>query len=187
MIIPFYFRIEEGNMTLLDYSSQFYRSLVGQYLAFKKRKPELMHMYHDFRTLLDFAAGDQIIEHDIRYMRQVVESKSSGEAWQYARMAGHRISSLKDERIIQILDEFQYLNAYIYTDETYEKKMELAPFYHRAAESKISPQLVTGSYIGWLTTIIRKMVSRFEEYFLQSFPEEEALDALITPRFSNSR
>jgi hypothetical protein len=54
--------------------------------------------------------------------------------------------------------------------------VELVGYYHGTAESKISPQLVTGSYIGWLTSIIRKMVSRYREYYLESFLEEEALD-----------
>jgi hypothetical protein len=177
-LIPFYFRIEEGNMTLLDYSGLFYRSLIGQYLGHKKRNVQLIRKQASFDFLLEQAAGDRIIKDDIIQMRQIVQNEKPGEAWEFARAAGHRISGLKDERIIQILDEFQFLNVYIYTDETYEKKMELVRFYHRAAESKISPQLVTGSYIGWLTTIIRQMVSRYEEYYLKSFPEEEALDAV---------
>jgi AAA+ ATPase superfamily predicted ATPase len=177
-LIPFYFRIEEGNMTLLDYSGLFYRSLIGQYLGHKTRNVQLIRKQASFDFLLEQAAADRIIQDDIIQMRQIVQNEKPGEAWEFARAAGHRISGLKDERIIQILDEFQFLNAYIYTDETYEKKMELVPFYHRTAESKISPQIVTGSYIGWLTSIIRKMVSRYREYYLESFPEEEALDAV---------
>jgi hypothetical protein len=177
-LIPFYFRMEEGNMTLLDYSGIFYRSLVGQYLAFKKRDPHLILTRFPFDDLSRLSEDDPILHKDIALMQEIVRNKNTGEAWELARTAGHRISSLKDERIIQILDEFQFLNAYIYTDETYEKKCELVGYYNGTAESKISPQLVTGSYIGWLTTIIRKMVSRYREYYLESFPKEEALDAV---------
>jgi hypothetical protein len=178
MLIPFYYRMEEGNMTLLDYSGIFYRSLIGQYLAYKKRDQRLIRDKFSFDDLLKLSEDDPILHKDIALMQNTVQNKNTGEAWELARTAGHRISSLKDERIIQILDEFQFLNAYIYTDETYEKKCELVGYYNGTAESKISPQLVTGSYIGWLTSIIRKMVSRYREYYLESFPAEEALDAV---------
>lgn len=71
---------------------------------------------------MEYAGADRILINDLCHMRQIEEKEKPGEAWQFARMAGHRISALKNERIIQILDEFQYLNTYIYTDETYEKK-----------------------------------------------------------------
>jgi hypothetical protein len=178
MLIPFYYRMEEGNMTLLDYSNIFYRSLIGQYLAFKKREPHLILTRYPFADLLKLSKDDPILHEDIALMCEITGNKNAGEAWEFARASGHRLSGLKNERIIQILDEFQFLNAYIYTDETYEKKCELVGYYNGTAESKISPQLVTGSYIGWLTALIRQMVSRYEEYYLQSFPEDEALDAV---------
>ncbi len=41
-------------------------------------------------------------------MEDILEN-SPGEAWIHARKAGHRISRLNDVRILQILDEFQYM------------------------------------------------------------------------------
>ena len=58
-----------------------------------------------------------------------------------------------DVKIIQIIDEFQYLNEYFYRDEACTVKHELAVFYQKTASSRVSPQIITGSYIGWLTRI----------------------------------
>ncbi|MCP4753751.1 MAG: hypothetical protein GY866_22940, partial [Proteobacteria bacterium] len=104
--------------------------------------------------------------------------KSPDEAWEFARGAGHRISGIKDQRIIQIIDEFQYLDKYIYTNRNHTRKAELASSYLGTAESKVSPQIITGSYIGWLGIIIRKMVGRYRETFLGNMPNEEALETV---------
>ncbi|MCP4594711.1 MAG: hypothetical protein GY842_28595 [bacterium] len=46
------------------------------------------------------------------------------------------------------------------------------------AESKFSPQIVTGSYIGWLEAIQGKTVGRYTERHLGGFTDEEALEAV---------
>ncbi|MCP4753752.1 MAG: hypothetical protein GY866_22945, partial [Proteobacteria bacterium] len=105
-------------------------------------------------------------------------------AWEFARGAGHRISGIKDQRIVQIIDEFQYLNKYIYTNRNHTRKVELASSYLGTAESKVSPQIITGSYIGWLGIIIRKMVGRYDEYFLGNLTHDEAMEAVYNYSYS---
>lgn len=46
-----------------------------------------------------------------------------------------------------MIDEFQFLNKFFYHDDSFEKKNKLARFYQSTAESKVSPQLITGSYM----------------------------------------
>ena len=177
-IIPFYFKIEEGNLPMLTFAELFYRTLLSQYFGFKLRELGLFRKVLSYNELYQLVKDDEIIRKDIQVMEEYIANKNPDLAWNHARNAGHRISGQKDERIIQIIDEFQFLNAFIYTDNTYKTRIELASFYQGTAESKVSPQIITGSYIGWLTTIIRKMVSRYREFFLEGFPEEEALDAV---------
>ncbi|MCP4656764.1 MAG: hypothetical protein GY856_15230 [bacterium] len=101
-----------------------------------------------------------------------------GVSWKcYAREAGHRISALNDVRIIQILDEFQYLNRWIVGDEDGEVQL-LCHSYMGAAESKVSPQIVAGSFIGWLGAILRHMTGRYREWRLEALTDEEALAAV---------
>jgi hypothetical protein len=44
-----------------------------------------------------------------------------------------------------------------------------------AAESKVAPLIVTGSYIGWLNSILGHMTARFEPQNLESLTDEDAM------------
>lgn len=82
----------------------------------------------------------------------------------------------KNEQIIQILDEFQYLNEYIYQDEALTIPLRLCGTYHHVGASKISPVIITGSYMARLSHIIRRMTGRYRKFYLKNLPEEEAVE-----------
>ncbi len=178
LTIPFYFKIAETAISKLDFAVLFYRSLLSQYFAFQKREPDLAKQVLPLDRLLKFAQGDGFLISDIEQMKEIEQKKSSDQAWEFARAAGHRIAGIKDQRIVQIIDEFQYLNTYIYTNSNHTRRVELASSYLGTAESKVSPQIITSSYIGWLGIIIRKMVGRYREYYLGNMPNEEALETV---------
>ena len=92
--------------------------------------------------------------------------------------AAHRISVAKDTRILQILNEFQYMNRCIYADEGLEKVILLCHSYMRAAESKYSPQIVAGNYIGWLTEILRHLTARYRDWRLEGLSDAEAVEVV---------
>ncbi|MCP4662370.1 MAG: hypothetical protein GY856_43790, partial [bacterium] len=50
--------------------------------------------------------------------------------------------------------------------------------YMGAAASKVSPLLVAGSYVGWLTAILRHLTGRFHQWRLEPLADEEALEAV---------
>ena len=111
--IPFFFRPAEINTPLLAFSSIFYSSLILQYFAFKLRNPTLVDTTSSIQRLKVLAENDPIISRDIETFENIYQSDDAVKTWEYVRHAGHRISQLKDERIIQIIDEFQYLDEYI--------------------------------------------------------------------------
>lgn len=112
-------------------------------------------------------------------MEKYIDDNDPTLAWRHARTAGHRISQRMDVRIIQIIDEFQFINEYVYLDEACSKKALLASSYQGTAESKVSPQLITGSYVGWLSAIIGHMVARYRSYYLGNLTDEDALAAVF--------
>jgi hypothetical protein len=175
-LIPFYYRIPEEPLLKTTFASAFYRRLLCQYFAFTTRTPELVNQVLAFDELRDIARDDRHAAADLRRMEDVLET-NPGEAWLYAREAGHRISALNDVRILQILDEFQYLNRWIVAVPGGEPE-KLCHSYMGAAESKFSPQIVAGSYIGWLGAILRHMTGRYVERRLEGLSDEEALEAV---------
>ncbi len=176
-LIPFYYRIPEERVTKTAFAESFYRRVLSQYFAFTTRTPDLVDQVLSFDELRELAASDRHVAADLRRMESTLAS-SPGLAWGHARDAGHRISRLNDVRIIQILDEFQYMNEWVAADQDLELKEKLCYSYMGTAESKVSPQIVAGSYIGWLGAILRHMTGRYDEWQLEGLSDEEALEAV---------
>ncbi|MDQ1354196.1 MAG: hypothetical protein QG657_4505, partial [Acidobacteriota bacterium] len=100
--------------------------------------------------------------------------------WDIARNAPKMIASRQDEYIVQMIDEFQFLNAMFYRDKDMKMLVDdLAGGYLSTAESKIAPLLVSGSWVGWLMKELSSMLpARFKYKFLRSMPENEAAEML---------
>jgi len=177
-VIPIYYRVPEYPIDQNRLSDELYRTLISQYLAFKLRRPELAIQPLPFHELHTLTEADPILSRDVQTMVWVLENGRGSSAWEHAHKAGHRLSVLKDERIIQILDEFQFLNEHVYLDDTHQRTIPLGNAYQHIGTSKVSPLIITGSYVGWLSMIIRHMVDRFTEYFLGPYTREEALAAV---------
>ncbi len=176
-LIPFYYRIPDERMTKTLFGESFYRRLLSQYFAFTTRTPELVARVLPFDELKILAAKDRHVADDIRAMEDILE-RVPGQAWGHACELGHRISQLNGVRILQILDEFQYLNKYVVSDDDPDNVELLCHSYMGAAESKFSPQIVAGSYIGWLGRILEHLTARYRRWQLESLTGEEALEAV---------
>ncbi len=176
-LIPFYYRIPEILQTRSDFTESFYRRILTQYFAFTTRKPEWLGTLFTMDELKELTASDRYIADDVHRMEDVLESTPTS-AWIFAQEAAHRISQVKDVRIIQILDEFQYMNKYVVADDDPKRVELLCHSYMGPAESKFSPQIVAGSYIGWLTVILRHLTARYRRWHLESFTDAEALEAV---------
>ena len=59
--------------------------------------------------------------------------------------------------------------------------MNMPGTYQELGSSKLSPQIITGSYVGWLSSIVNAMVGRYSFYWLDPLPAEEAVATLIRP------
>ena len=177
-IIPFYIRIDEGPTTRLQFSVRLFTALISQYLGFKRRDPALIREVLSLDRLEKETVDDPILLRKVEDMQAYVAKQNSELAWELARESGHTISSLKDERIIQIIDEFQYLEDRAYVNDDQKVLAKLGSFYQRTGSSKVSPQIITGSYIGWLSKIVNRMVGRYDHYYLEPLTTDEAFAAV---------
>jgi hypothetical protein len=101
--------------------------------------------------------------------------------WDRAREAPCTIAKHKDERVLQMIDEFQFINRYIYWDkEKTRKASNLAGSYLHTAERKNAPLLVSGSWVGWLIDDLSKMLpGRFILEDLNNMPKHEAIEMAL--------
>lgn len=177
-LIPFYYRIPEKKQFELSFTESFYRRTLTQYFAFVHRKPEWVRKVLSIDALKELGAGDPDIADDILEMEDMM-ARAPSSAWIYAQEAAHRLSQAKDIRILQILDEFQYLNKFIYLTADSTEPELLCHSYMGAAESKFSPQIVAGSYIGWLEAILGHLTARYREWHLEGLTDAEALESVF--------
>jgi hypothetical protein len=183
-VIPFYYEVRELKMWVGDFCLDFFLTFIYQYIAFKSRKPN--YLGRDKKNSLEAVKKDAIkegLDHLIVTIDNVAYSLKNNQVdilWNTVREAPKTIASSEDEFIIQMIDEFQFLNAMIYWDK--EKKNladNLAGGYLSTAESKIAPLLVTGSWVGWLMYELMTMLpSRFKYEFLNNMPEDEAVEMI---------
>ncbi len=178
MLIPTYLSAPEVKTNQLEFAQSYYLSVLTQYFAFVNRQPELVSTTYSWDDVADMAKTNDFLRKDFQSMEKWISERSSSNAWKHAQELGHRISARFDVRVIEIIDEFQYFQNHIYLDGQLDHPIDLATSYSKRAESKVSPQLVTGSRVGWLTTIIRRMVGRYDEHYLGPFTDAEALEAV---------
>ena len=178
-LIPFYYRIPEKRQAELDFTEMFYRRTLTQYFAFTTRTSDWVRTVLPMDALRELAASDRSIAEDILAMEDML-ARAPTSAWPFAQEAAHRISQAKGVRILQILDEFQYMNKYVASATNPQKTELLCHSYMGAAESKYSPQIVAGSYIGWLTEILRHLTARYRDWRLEGLSDAEAVEAVYT-------
>ncbi len=183
-VIPFYYEIKESDVWIVDFCKDFFFTFIYHYIAFKSRKtgyliPEEKHNFEKVKAIavnegLDYLSG--IID-SVKY---ALEHEYIDGLWDTVRTAPHTIAARQKEYIVQMIDEFQFINAKIYRDKnTQILANDLAGSYLGTAESKIAPLLVSGSWVGWLMKDLSCMIpARFWNKYLKPMPENEASETL---------
>jgi hypothetical protein len=185
-VIPFYYEIKESKMWVVDFCQDFFLTFIYQYIACKSRKKD----YLNPETRSDFSKAVEIAKQEgLSYLCGIIEDAAHAVAhekidilWNIVREAPKTIASRQDEYIVQMIDEFQFLNAMIYWDKAKSDNQladTLAGGYLSTAESKIAPLLVSGSWVGWLMKELSSMLpARFRYKLIKNMPENEASELL---------
>ena len=185
-VIPFYFEFAENKIWLPELAIKYYCAFVSQYISFIERDAALVQNPLTLAEIRDYGVRNALPAF-VRDVEQLETSYALGRGmtlmWDTASSAPHRYADLYDRRVLVILDEFQNITKFVYRDEKGEGQPDdtLAGSYHSLAESKIAPMLVTGSYIGWLESIISKYLEagRLSIYdFNPYLTPEEGLEAV---------
>jgi len=181
-VIPFYYEIKEIKMWLGDFCVDFFLTFIYQYIAYKTRKNQYLHPEekNNFEKVKKSAEGE-----GLKYLTGIIESveysfihEHVDILWNTVREAPKTIAARQQEFIVQMIDEFQFMNAMIYRDKNLDKLQDdLAGGYLSTAENKIAPLLVSGSWVGWLMNELDTMLpNRFRYEYLENMPEDEAVE-----------
>jgi hypothetical protein len=184
-IIPFYYEIKEKDVWVVDFCQDFFLTFIYQYIAFKSRKPEYLRPQSrsDFEEVAKIAKkeGLDYLCEIIKDAAHAVDHEKIDILWEIVREAPLTIAFRQKEFIVQLIDEFQFMNAMVYRDKQMKNLAKnLAGAYLSTAESKIAPLLVSGSWVGWLMSELNTMLpARFKYEYLENMPEDEAVEMVF--------
>jgi len=182
-VIPFYFEIREASRWIGDFARDFFLSFIYQYIAFKSRNLKYLQYPKDNYSTAAKAARKEKLNHLLIFIENASFSDKHGNTdilWDVARDAPRFVAECLDERIVQMIDEFQFINRFIFWDEGKTRRAEdLAASYLHTCEYKNAPMLVTGSWVGWLMDDLnRYLPGRFLKDPLQNLPEDESVEMI---------
>ncbi len=183
-VIPLYYEIKEGKQWAVDFCAEFFITFLSQYIAYKTRNSGYTALSGkqkgDFAVLKDIARqeGLNYLLDDIEGVELLVNEQHVGRLWSVVREWPFSIATRQQEYIVQLIDEFQYLNSEICRDQGGTQVInDFAAGYMSTAEYRNAPLLISGSYIGWLKELLHTMLpSRFRQYELKEMPEDEAIE-----------
>ncbi len=181
-VIPFYYEIKENDIWVVDFCKDFFLTFIYHYIAFKSRKPLYLtpEEKHDFEKVKTAAVNEGLdyLSGIIDSVQYAVEHEYIDGLWETVRTAPYTIAARQKEFILQMIDEFQFMNALIYWDKSKKNRARnLAGGYLSTAETKIAPLLISGSWVGWLMNELNTMLpNRFSYEYLENMPENEAIE-----------
>jgi len=184
-VIPFYFEIRETDRWIGDFAENFFLSFLYQYIAFKTRNPEYLSPMRS-GTLeqayeISVKQGFDFLKDPIRSMQIRSEKEQGDLMWDIARELPRGIAEHTNEKVVQFIDEFQFLNRFIFRDKSCRDRIDnLAGSYLHTCEYKNAPILAAGSWVGWLTRdLLRLLPGRFLFHYFEGLPEEEAVEMIL--------
>ncbi len=176
-IIPFYIEMEDKPKWIKDFCQDYYTKFWSQYYAFKLRKPEYVieSMYIDQIKEMAQKRADELIINSINKYESLLNSGQLDNLFSHVTGTPNAIATLTGDYFVVMIDEFQYMNRYIYRDIACTNRAKgIVGGYHALSESKVAPMCVAGSYVGWL----RELIS---EYFKGGRLRERVLNPRLTP------
>jgi len=184
-VIPFYYEIREKPQWMLDFSVDFFLTFIYQYIGYKTRNAHYVNSFtKSFDNAIDIAKKEEVnhIIEVIEFVKKQANEKQYWAIWETVCDIPRGIGARYNEIIIQMIDEFQYVNRYIYRDEACTNLFnEFAGSWFHTAEYKSAPMLISGSWVGWLMRDLSKMLpSRFRyDFVLDNMPENEAIETIF--------
>ncbi len=119
-VVPFYFEIREADQWLGNFAKEFFFGFLYQYLAFQTRNRDYLSgkTVKTFETALQACqqAGLESLYELTRAVQAAYQTEDIDGLWNFAREAPAQVAAYTGDRIVQMIDEFQFLNRHIFRD-----------------------------------------------------------------------
>jgi len=175
-VIPFYFSIQDTPITLGKLSTDFFTAFVKCCMAYNTKDPKSFLLSLPLDLL-----KEKIKDKELKSLCETFETyRKRGDwesMWDVASKAPANIARVNGVKIVQILDEFQNINDFVY-DKDKEKITGMSGTYMYVSELREAPVIVSGSEVHWLLRIVGSLTGRFQTYSLENLHEEEAKEAM---------
>ncbi|RLC11916.1 MAG: hypothetical protein DRI57_18305 [Deltaproteobacteria bacterium] len=184
-IVPFYFEIREADQWLSDFAEEFFLTFAYQFIAFRTRKPEYLDIARmgSFKEVIKIARkeGFDYIGLVAGNALEMSREEKTDRLWNIVRETPRMAAEHYNVYVVQMIDEFQFINRYIFWDrEKVRQAGNLAGSYLHTCEYKNAPLLVSGSWVGWLTRDLGRMLpGRFLSHYLENIPGDEAIEMIL--------
>src|SRR6056297_2274089 len=175
-VIPFYYSIHDTPVKLGAFAEDFYTQFIKCYLSCTRREPELLTSEYDLFQLEQYM-DDAYIKKTYEAFEKSRKEDNWEKMWQLASRLPASVARLKKIKILQIIDEFQNINGFIYNQRG-ETIHQMSGTYMQVAEFREAPMIVSGSEVHWLLRIVSSLTGRFQVYNLENLPENEAKEAI---------
>jgi len=183
-IIPFFMRMLDKNIWIQQFAINYYQTFASHYISFFERNTELVTTLLPFNKIREYGVTHSIdcLVDDIDLLEEYKSEGASGAMWDLACSAPHRFASIYNQRILVIIDEFQYFNQHIYFDRECNNQDKSMPgSFHNLVESKVAPMLVSGSYVRWIMKIMEEYLEaeRLDKFYISPYlTKDEGLHAV---------
>ncbi|HPE70545.1 MAG TPA: hypothetical protein PLF96_14605, partial [Thermotogota bacterium] len=112
-VVPFFFSLPEKKKTLASFSQDFFTAFAMQFLSYSTRDPKWLFSPLDFSKIRPHLTNSHFIDlYDSILHYQ--EANNWDAMWETASHAPFYIAIMLDTKVVQIFDEFQNIDAYVY-------------------------------------------------------------------------
>jgi len=183
-IIPFFISLGDKNVWLQNFSIKYYQTFASQYISYFERNTKMVRDLLTFDEIKEYADSN-LIKIFAKDIKMLLEYESKGNVdlmWELAITAPHRFASVYNQRILVIIDEFQYFSNHVFLDSEHKNHFYSMPgSYHHPVESKLAPMLVSGSYVSWMLNLMEEYLEagRLDQFYISPYlKKDEGLQAV---------
>ncbi|HPV95494.1 MAG TPA: hypothetical protein PLS99_06485, partial [Thermotogota bacterium] len=161
-VIPFYYAIQDRQITLASFAKEFFATFASHYLSFLTRNRDWVITPFNYAALKGHIASYPELHMRCQSIDEFEKTGNWDLMWTVASCAPSEIAASKGIKIVQIFDEFQNINAYILDDQK-NTIDTMSGTYLILAEKREAPLIISGSEVHGLLEIVRRLTARFEE------------------------